>query len=63
MATCNCTPLTNTGTRAATRRPAARAWCKHHDTGFIDVDRPAALKAFETLRSAPKKPAATTETP
>ena len=69
MATCNCTPLTNTGTRAATRRPAARAWCKHHDTGFIDGDKDTALKAFEAMRKpapkkrAPKKPAATTETP
>ncbi|MBT7163816.1 MAG: hypothetical protein HN904_13630, partial [Victivallales bacterium] len=52
-----------------TRTPAARAWCKHHDTGFIDGDKDTALKAFEAMRKpapkkrAPKKPAATTETP
>jgi hypothetical protein len=62
MATCSCTPLTNTGTRAATRKPAARAWCKHHDTGFLDGDKDTALRAFEAMRKpAAKKPAAKPE--
>ena len=70
MAT-NCThpqPKTNVGTRAMTRKPAARAWCPACglDTGFIDGGKDTALEALKALppaKPAPKQPAPATETP